>query len=107
MLPCGHPCGGFKDETQCLPCLEPDCIEKYNQSAAKPIPSGQAKDDYCAICWSSGMGEQPCVMLTCRHAFHVDCVMKIIKQRWLSPRIVFAFSKCPQCKADIEAPHCP
>jgi len=30
-LPCGHYCKGFKGETECLGCLEPECIEKYNK----------------------------------------------------------------------------
>jgi len=28
MLACKHPCGGFKDEPKCLPCLDPECIAK-------------------------------------------------------------------------------
>lgn len=33
--------------------------------------------------------------------------MKKIKGRWFSPRIVFGFLNCPECKKKIEAPHCP
>lgn len=34
--------------------------------------------------------------------------MKILKTRWQSPRIVFGFTNCPQCKSiKISAPHCP
>lgn len=25
---CGHPCCGFKDEQQCLPCLNEECVNK-------------------------------------------------------------------------------
>lgn len=38
----------------------------------------------------------------------MECIIKILKTRWLSPRIVFAFTNCPQCKSlKIEAPSCP
>jgi E3 ubiquitin-protein ligase MYCBP2 len=30
-LPCGHWCRGFKNEKKCLPCLNKDCIKKYNE----------------------------------------------------------------------------
>jgi len=79
--PCGHPCGGFANETQCLPCLEPDCITKYNSTAAvqKKIPDGHKNSDYCAICYTQGLEEKPCVQLACRHIMHLDCIMKILK----------------------------
>jgi E3 ubiquitin-protein ligase MYCBP2 len=34
--------------------------------------------------------------------------LKILKQRWLSPRITFGFTNCPTCKENkIDAPHLP
>lgn len=27
---CGHPCKGFANETNCLPCLEVECIKNHN-----------------------------------------------------------------------------
>lgn len=34
--------------------------------------------------------------------------MKILKQRWVSPRITFGFLNCPTCKENkINAPHLP
>lgn len=109
MHACGHPCGGFANEKECLPCLEPDCIIKFNSSveSKKKISDGHTNSDYCVICYSQGIGDKPSVQLGCRHIFHVDCIMKILKQRWLSPRIVFAFANCPQCKVKIEALLCP
>lgn len=108
---CGHVCCGFRDETQCLPCLEADCVTAYN--AKQPtkqtmVLEGQNTDEYCSICWSQCLGQEPCVLLTCRHIFHLNCIMKILKFRWLSPRIVFQFSNCPSCKSiKIDAPYCP
>jgi len=31
---CGHACLGLKNEDKHVPCLEPDCIEAYNNSKA-------------------------------------------------------------------------
>jgi E3 ubiquitin-protein ligase MYCBP2 len=109
MHTCGHPCGGFANEKECLPCLEPECISKFNNTAAlnKKIPDGHANSDYCAICYTQGLEDKPSVQLGCRHIMHVDCIMKILKQRWTSPRIVFNFANCPQCKVKIEALQCP
>lgn len=33
-LPCGHWCRGFKGEKKCLPCLNVDCIKKFNETSA-------------------------------------------------------------------------
>ena len=36
----------------------------------------------------------------------MECLVTILKNRWLSPRIVFGFSMCPACKENkIDAPH--
>lgn len=109
--PCGHVCKGAKDEKVCLPCLEEECIDKYNEFQKNPklqLLAGQTSDDFCSICYTSGLGQQASVRLGCRHIFHVDCLMKILTTRWLSPRIVFSFSYCPTCKENkIDAPHVP
>ena len=55
----------------------------------------------------SGLGQEPCVRLGCKHIFHVACISKILRQRWLSPRINFAFMNCPSCKVRISADYCP
>jgi len=50
MLPCGHPCCGFKDETRCLPCLSPECVEKDESKT-----NGVNGDEYCTICYTEGL----------------------------------------------------
>ena len=30
---CGHMCGGFYGEHQCLPCLDPECAAKAREEA--------------------------------------------------------------------------
>ena len=105
MKPCGHPCGGLNGETKCLPCLEPECIELHNKEGKVKIPDNHCSDDFCNICWTESIGAQASVHLDCGHIFHVDCIVKKIKPRWLTPRIVFGFLKCPTCKANIQADH--
>ena len=29
---CGHPCRGFANETQCMPCLNADCLKNHNRT---------------------------------------------------------------------------
>ncbi len=96
-LQCGHACKGFKDEPYCLPCLAPECnqIEGIND------------DTFCSICWTDGLGSEPCVQLHCKHVFHLNCMMKLIEKKWSTPRVVFNFLNCPSCKQRIVADHCP
>jgi len=108
---CSHLCRGFAGEQICLPCLEPECIEKASKQivdiSQAPI-DGQTCSDYCSICFTGGLGQEPSVRLNCRHIFHLGCILKILNNKWLSPRIVFQFTFCPQCKSKkIDAPHCP
>lgn len=61
MHPCGHPCCGFKDEKQCLPCLEPECAEKHNAVALPKKRINETIDDYCIICYTEGLRAKPCI----------------------------------------------
>ena len=103
---CGHKCKGYHKERQCLPCLEPDCIETYNQIChpSKKLYDGFTADDLCGLCYISGLGDQPSIMLGCRHIFHVGCIIKRIKIRWTTPWIQFSFMDCPTCKQEITVP---
>jgi len=72
MHPCGHPCKGFAGEAECLPCLNEECVEKYNLCHPQTaLLDGVHDDAYCTICYTSGLGEMPCVRLGCKHVFHV------------------------------------
>jgi len=55
-LPCGHWCRGFKNEKRCLPCLNKDCIKKYNETAVVKMLEDYSEDDYCGICMVQGLG---------------------------------------------------
>lgn len=57
VLPCGHPCLGSVGETQCMPCLEPECIAKMSG----PMKPTVDKDEFCSICYCSSLGQEPCV----------------------------------------------
>jgi len=100
---CGHKCKGYANEQRCLPCLEPDCLENYNLTVSKnmQVYDGYTADDLCGLCYISGLGDQPSIMLGCRHIFHVGCILKRIKIRWTTPWIQFDFMNCPTCKQTI------
>ena len=92
-LQCGHRCNGALNEMECLPCLEPECAAKCDLR--------ENKDDLCSICYTSELGAQSCVKLTCGHVFHADCVLQLLKHRWSTLKVSFAFMSCPSCKQEI------
>ena len=46
------------------------------------------------------------MQLECGHVFHADCVLKLLKHRWNTLKINFAFLACPTCKAEIKETRC-
>eukprot|EP00742_Colponemidia_sp_Colp-10_P004729 GILJ01005044.1.p1 GENE.GILJ01005044.1~~GILJ01005044.1.p1 ORF type:complete len:1771 (+),score=301.85 GILJ01005044.1:1764-7076(+) len=119
-LPCGHYCGGVRNESTCLPCFR--CTEKTDSLSGhahkvteeerkeqdtevvpEPKPElSQDADDYCMVCWTENLGSAPAIQLGCGHVFHYACIHKSLELRWNGPRITFGFCKCPLCKTDIE-----
>lgn len=105
-LPCGHACCGFFGEQECLPCLKRECVKAAKDEAvAAGNPDDPRlffddtdEDSYCTICYTSGLGSEPCIKLGCRHVYHINCIKTILQNKWASPRIVFAFMNCPNCK---------
>ncbi|XP_065449177.1 E3 ubiquitin-protein ligase MYCBP2 isoform X27 [Chrysemys picta bellii] len=91
--PCGHPCGGVKNEEHCLPCLH-GCDK--NSTALK-----QDADDMCMICFTEALSAAPAIQLDCSHVFHLQCCRRVLENRWLGPRITFGFMSCPICKNKI------
>ncbi|XP_065149137.1 E3 ubiquitin-protein ligase MYCBP2 isoform X14 [Paramisgurnus dabryanus] len=91
--PCGHPCGGVKNEETCLPCLH-GC----DKSAAC---LKQDADDMCMICFTEALSAAPAIQLDCSHVFHLQCTRRVLENRWLGPRITFGFMSCPICKNKI------
>lgn len=54
--PCGHPCGGVKNEETCLPCLH-GCDK--NTGCLK-----QDADDMCMICFTEALSAAPAVQVS-------------------------------------------
>ena len=54
--PCGHPCGGVKNEETCLPCLH-GCDK--STGCLK-----QDADDMCMICFTEALSAAPAVQVT-------------------------------------------
>lgn len=93
-LPCGHLCGGVRDEATCLPCLHGCASSGLKQDA----------DDMCMICFTEALSAAPALQLACGHLFHLHCCEAVLRRRWPGPRITFSFSLCPICKTNIEHP---
>ena len=108
-LACGHFCNGAKGEKTCLPCLQPECIQKYNEkNPADKIHDGYSEGDYCGICMTSGLGQEACVRLgNCGHIFHYNCILRKVGNKWPSPRMTFDFMNCSVCKLEISCPQNP
>lgn len=49
----------------------------------------------------SGLGDEPSIMLGCKHIFHVECIRKRVFGKWPSPRITWEFLNCSACKTQI------
>lgn len=79
-LECGHICHGFRGEEKCLPCIDPECVEKNPD-----ITLSESADDFCSICFISGLGDKPTIQLGCKHMFHVECLLEKIRQKWSGP----------------------
>ena len=92
---CGHACKGVSQERKCLPCLNADCAEKAG------LFDGVNEDALCTICYTSELGAEACSRLSCGHVFHTGCLMQLLRHKWSTLRITFAFMSCPSCKQDI------
>jgi len=105
-LPCGCPCGGTlggcAEGKHCMSCLEPEC-------EGRSLHCTQAKDDYCAICFTEELSEAPCIELDCQHIFHFSCLVARLdmKQYYDSPAVNLNHARCPLCSERISVSHSP
>ncbi|XP_046604041.1 E3 ubiquitin-protein ligase MYCBP2 isoform X2 [Neodiprion virginianus] len=93
--PCGHVCGGVRNERPCLPCLH-RCMPGTDLK--------QDADDMCMICFTEALSCAPAIQLQCGHVFHLHCCRSVLLKQWVGPRITFSFSLCPICKQPIDHP---
>ena len=122
-LGCGHPCGGVRGETECLPCLAcpPDASDAPSTSEAfdamvhdedkanpekrtstkksdkVPFPSGT---EPCCVCYVDELKSEPCIRLGCGHVLHRRCAMARVKAGWPTQNITFEHLRCPLCGDD-------
>ena len=97
---CGHDCDGINGESKCLPCLHPDCGPE-NAAEALKRDIQVVQHDLCGICFSS-LGDSPCIQVCKRHIFHADCILGMLRAKWTTLSITFAFLDCPTCKTPME-----
>lgn len=91
-LNCGHMCGGIRNESECLPCLEEGCCKA----------DGQKADDYCNLCWTEDLRSAPCIALQgCQHIFHLHCLKKTLEVGYNGVRITLGFLNCPLCQQEM------
>ena len=84
----------------CLPCLDADCVK-----LSPGMTLEQTGEDYCNICYAGGLSQAPCIQLDCKHIFHEECLILVLKGMWSGPRINFQFIKCPSCKSVMSCFH--
>ena len=60
-----------------------------------------AENELGGICFTSELGDEPCVRLTCGHVFHANCMLMMLTYKWTTLRISFGYLDCPSCKQEI------
>ena len=129
-LECGHNCKGVAGENECLPCLKAECIQRaidaYDAFMEQPElsrrgsnpPRGSlnmstkdkkppcllinaAETELGGICFTSELGEEPCVRMICGHVFHANCTLMMLTHRWTTTKITFGYLDCPSCKQEM------
>ena len=98
---CGHACLGVLGESNCLPCLNSQCIEESIASQEAVVPSSALETELCCICYTSELREEACVRLSCGHVFHAECVYQLLRHGQNTLAITFGYLDCPSCKAEI------
>ncbi|XP_070552183.1 E3 ubiquitin-protein ligase MYCBP2-like isoform X2 [Ptychodera flava] len=69
--PCGHQCGGIKEEERCLPCLY-GCSGNKHGSMLK-----QDADDMCMICFTEALSAAPAIQINIEHGVLRDLLSAI------------------------------
>ena len=129
-LECGHGCKGVLGESSCIPCLKEECVQSaidaYDQFMEQPELSRKgsnpprrslsiardgkkppcvlesiAETNLGGICYTSALGDEPCVRMACGHVFHANCVLMMLTYKWTTTRISFGYLDCPSCKQEI------
>ena len=91
---CGHACKGVPNEEECLPCMNPQCLEDAGAVAEiqpqdlmdmspeqiqalqrKPSIKNKNTEENCNICHTDPLGAKPMIILGCRHVYHANCVL--------------------------------
>ena len=62
---------------------------------------GAAETELGGICYTSELGEEPCVRLACGHVFHANCTLMMLTHKWSTTKITFGYLDCPSCKQAI------
>lgn len=104
----------MRGESECLPCIDAGCIqhqvdvslaisetEEEHAIFLSHMLLNADKNELCGICFTSELGEESCVRLSCRHVFHANCVAQMLKHRYSTLKINFGYMDCPTCKTEM------
>lgn len=83
--PCGHPCGGVKNEETCLPCLH-GCDK--STGCLK-----QDADDMCMICFTEALSAAPAVQVTKYKSFQCKSLTSDCSVIMFTSCLLFLFFK--------------
>eukprot|EP00347_Sterkiella_histriomuscorum_P005991 403354493 len=99
---CKHFCGGTSTDANCLPCLDPYCVQNDQEKKTYGVHS----EEYCMICYTDVLGQAPSVQLNCNHLFHQACIDTILTRKYNGNRISFGYLDCPACGVQMASSTC-
>jgi len=65
------------------------------------VLQGAAEHELGGICFTSELGDEPCVRMICGHVFHANCTLMMLKHKWTTTKITFGYLDCPSCKQEL------
>ena len=85
----------FYEISFALPCLMKNC-------KSRPDNFKVARRDLCICCYQA-LSDEPCIILSCNHVFHYECVERRLQQgstKWYMND--HQYSYCPTCRSPIK-----
>jgi E3 ubiquitin-protein ligase MYCBP2 len=92
LLPCGHRCGGIKNEPAHPECLDENC---------KVVKQRNLRNLDCLFCCAP-LNTSPSLGSACGHFFHDLCLNECLSKGWHTKRITFNFLDCPGCRKEFK-----
>ena len=65
------------------------------------VLSGAVETELGGICFTTELGDEPCIRMACGHVFHANCTLMMLTYKWTTTKITFGYLDCPSCKQEI------